>query len=30
MKKNVFNPWEIKGDIDYNKLIKEFGLIELK
>ena len=23
---SVFNPWEVKGDIDYSKLIKEFGL----
>jgi len=26
MKKPVFDPWEIKGDINYNKLVKEFGL----
>jgi len=24
--KNVFNPWEVSGDIDYKKLIKEFGI----
>ncbi|MBT4135900.1 tryptophan--tRNA ligase [archaeon] len=30
MKKNVFNPWEIKGNIDYEKLIKEFGISPLK
>ncbi|MFW6311078.1 MAG: tryptophan--tRNA ligase, partial [Nanoarchaeota archaeon] len=23
------NPWEVKGDIDYNKLIKEFGVSKL-
>lgn len=23
---DVFNPWEIKGDIDYDKLVKEFGI----
>jgi len=26
---NVFNPWEVKGDIDYGKLIKTFGVEEL-
>jgi len=26
MEKEIFNPWEIKGDVDYNKLIKEFGI----
>ena len=27
MKKDgVFNPWEVKGDIDYKKLVKEFGI----
>jgi tryptophanyl-tRNA synthetase len=26
----VFNPWEVKGDIDYDKLIKEFGISPLK
>lgn len=31
MKKNhIFNPWEVEGDIDYNKLIKEFGIAPLK
>ena len=24
-KEGVVNPWEVSGDIDYNKLIKEFG-----
>lgn len=28
-KKAVVNPWEVKGDIDYEKLIKEFGLTPL-
>jgi tryptophanyl-tRNA synthetase len=27
---NLVNPWEVKGDIDYDKLIKEFGLQPLK
>lgn len=27
--KRVFNPWEIQGDINYNKLIKEFGISPL-
>lgn len=26
----VVNPWEVKGDIDYNKLITEFGLKPLE
>jgi tryptophanyl-tRNA synthetase len=30
MKKQVVNPWEVKGDIDYDKLIKEFGISPLK
>ncbi len=25
MDKYIVNPWEVKGDIDYSKLIKEFG-----
>ena len=25
-----FNPWEIEGDINYSKLIKEFGIEEMK
>jgi tryptophanyl-tRNA synthetase len=32
MKKNgafVVNPWEVSGDIDYNKLIKEFGVSKI-
>lgn len=28
--KMVVNPWEVKGDIDYNRLIKEFGLSPMK
>jgi tryptophanyl-tRNA synthetase len=24
--KNTLNPWEVKGDIDYERVIKEFGL----
>jgi len=30
MKKDEFNPWEVKGDINYTKLIKDFGLSEIK
>jgi len=30
MQKAVINPWEVKGNIDYNKLIKEFGISPLK
>ncbi len=26
MVKNVFNPWEISGDINYKKLIEQFGI----
>lgn len=25
-----FNPWEVKGDIDYQKLVKEFGIKPLE
>ena len=25
MTKEVFNPWEVQGDVDYEKLIKQFG-----
>jgi len=28
--KKVFNPWEVKGDINYSKLVKEFGIEPLK
>ncbi len=28
--KKVFNPWEVEGDVDYQKLIKEFGIEPLK
>ncbi len=27
---NVFNPWQVEGDIDYQKLMKDFGVEELK
>lgn len=27
---DVFNPWEVKGDIDYDKLIKDFGVELIK
>jgi len=30
MEKKVFNPWEVSGEINYEKLIKEFGLSPLK
>ena len=30
MEKQVFNPWEVSGEINYEKLIKEFGLSPLK
>jgi len=30
MKKEIFNPWEISGKIDYNKLIRKFGLTPMK
>jgi tryptophanyl-tRNA synthetase len=26
----VFNPWEVSGELDYSKLIKEFGISPLK
>ncbi len=26
MAKFIVNPWEVKGDIDYSKLVKDFGL----
>ncbi|MAG79228.1 tryptophan--tRNA ligase [Candidatus Pacearchaeota archaeon] len=29
-KEGKVTPWEVKGDINYNKLIKEFGISELK
>lgn len=30
MTKQIVNPWEVSGDIDYNKLIKEFGVSPIK
>ena len=30
MEKAVVTPWEVKGDIDYDKLIKEFGVSPMK
>lgn len=30
MVKDVFNPWEISGKINYEKLIKEFGISPMK
>lgn len=29
MSKTVVNPWEVSGDIDYEKLIKEFGTTKI-
>lgn len=29
-KESIINPWETKGDVDYDKLIKEFGIHPLK
>ncbi|MDD5254328.1 MAG: tryptophan--tRNA ligase [Candidatus Nanoarchaeia archaeon] len=29
MNKQIVTPWEVKGDINYNKLLKEFGLSPL-
>ena len=29
-KKAIVTPWEVKGDLDYNRLIKEFGIKPLK
>ncbi len=29
MEKPVFNPWEVKGNVDYEKLTKEFGVTPL-
>ncbi len=26
MQKAVINPWEVKGEVDYNKIVKEFGV----
>jgi len=30
MKKTVFDPWKVSGDIDYKKLIERFGISPLK
>jgi len=30
MTKEVLTPWEVSGEIDYNKLIKEFGISPMK
>ncbi len=29
-KEDVFNPWEVSGDIDYERLLKEFGITRMK
>ena len=26
MSKNMVTPWEVEGSVDYDKLIKEFGV----
>ena len=28
--KNTFNPWEVKGEINYDKLVKDFGVSLMK
>ncbi len=30
MKKDVFNPWEVEGDINYKKLVEKFGISPMK
>lgn len=30
MEKSVFNPWEVSGNINYERLVKEFGISPLK
>lgn len=30
MKKEVFNPWEVSGEINYKKLVEQFGISPLK
>jgi tryptophanyl-tRNA synthetase len=30
MVKQVFDPWEVSGKVDYEKLVKDFGLVSLK
>ena len=30
MTKEVFNPWEVSGKVDYSKLVKKFGISVLK
>ena len=27
--KMIVNPWEVKGELDYDKLVKEFGVEKL-
>lgn len=29
-KESIVNPWEVKGDIDYDKMVKEFGITPMK
>ena len=28
--KKAFNPWEVRGEINYNKLVKDFGVSLMK
>ena len=28
--KTLVTPWEVKGDVDYDKLVKEFGVSKLE
>jgi len=30
MGEEVFNPWEVKGNVDYGKLVKQFGISPIK
>ncbi len=30
MENSVVNPWEVKGEIDYNRLMKEFGITPMQ
>ncbi len=30
MVKTIFNPWEVSGNVDYERLVKEFGIERLK
>ena len=30
MKKSIFNPWAVQGEVDYERLVKEFGISPLE